>query len=41
MDHLEAIVEIKNIINPRFIEQIIPLTEHKAKKNLIQAFFSV
>ena len=34
MDHLEAIVEIKNIINPRFIKQIIPLTEHKAKKNL-------
>jgi predicted 2-oxoglutarate/Fe(II)-dependent dioxygenase YbiX len=34
MDHLEVIVEIKNIINPKFIKKIIPLIQHKAKKNL-------
>jgi predicted 2-oxoglutarate/Fe(II)-dependent dioxygenase YbiX len=34
MDHLEAIVEIKNVISPEFINKIIPLTKHKAKKNL-------
>ena len=34
MDHLETIVEIKNIISPEFINKIIPLTNHKAKKNL-------
>ena len=34
MDHTEAIVEIKNIINPKFIKKIIPLIQHKAKKNL-------
>ena len=32
MDHLETIVEIKNIISPEFINKIIPLTNHKAKK---------
>jgi predicted 2-oxoglutarate/Fe(II)-dependent dioxygenase YbiX len=34
MDHLEAIVEIKNIVSPEFIDKIISLTNHKAKKNL-------
>jgi len=34
MDHLEAIVEIKNVIDPVFINKIIPLIKHKAKKNL-------
>ena len=34
MDHLEAIVEIKNIISTEFIDKIIPLINYKAKKNL-------
>ena len=34
MDHLEAIVELKNIVSPKFIDKIIPLINHKAKKNL-------
>jgi Rps23 Pro-64 3,4-dihydroxylase Tpa1-like proline 4-hydroxylase len=34
MDHLEAIVEIKNIISQEFIDKIIPLTNHKATGNL-------
>jgi|TARA_R100001460_G_scaffold8594_1_gene21207 predicted 2-oxoglutarate/Fe(II)-dependent dioxygenase YbiX len=34
MDHLEAIVEIKNIINPEFIKKIIPLIKLKSKTNL-------
>jgi len=34
MDHLEAIVELKNIVSPKFIEKIIPLINKKAKKNL-------
>ena len=34
MDHLEAIVEIKNVISQKFIDKIIPLTNHKAKNNL-------
>jgi hypothetical protein len=34
MDYTEAIVEIKNNINPFFIKKIIPLIKHKAKKNL-------
>ena len=35
MDHLEAIVEIKNVVSPEFIDKIIPLANHKAKKNLM------
>ena len=34
MDHLEAIVEIKNVVSNEFIDKIIPLANHKAKKNL-------
>tara|TARA_R110000772_G_scaffold63647_1_gene142424 strand:+ start:159 stop:704 length:546 start_codon:yes stop_codon:yes gene_type:complete len=34
MDHLEAIVEIKNVVSTEFINKIIPLTNHRAKKNL-------
>lgn len=34
MDHLEAIVEIKNVVLNKFIENIIPLINKKAKKNL-------
>jgi predicted 2-oxoglutarate/Fe(II)-dependent dioxygenase YbiX len=34
MDHLEAIVEIKNIVSSNFIDKIIPLINHKAKENL-------
>jgi len=34
MDHTEAIVELKNIINPEFIERITPLIKHKAVNDL-------
>ena len=34
MDHTEAIVEIKNVIDIKFIKKIIPLIKHKSKKNL-------
>ncbi len=34
MDHLEAIVKLDNIINPGFIDKIVPLINKKAKKNL-------
>jgi len=34
MDHLEAIVEIKDVISDKFIDKIIPLINYKAKKNL-------
>ena len=34
MDHLEAIVEIKNIVSSNFIDKIIPLINHKAKENM-------
>ena len=34
MDHLEAIVEIKKVVSPEFINKIIPLINHKAKENL-------
>jgi len=34
MDHLEAIVELKNILPPLFVEKIIPLIDHKATKSL-------
>ena len=32
MDHLEAIVEIKNIIPTNFINKVIPLINYKAKQ---------
>jgi len=34
MDHLEAIVEIKNIIDIKFIEKITPFLKIKTSKNL-------
>jgi len=34
MDHLEAVVEIKNVISDEFIKKIIPLIDKKASKNL-------
>jgi predicted 2-oxoglutarate/Fe(II)-dependent dioxygenase YbiX len=34
MDHLEAIVELKNIVSSKFTDKIIPLINYKAKKNL-------
>ena len=34
MDHLEGIVEIKNLISHNFINKIIPLIKHRAKKKL-------
>ena len=34
MDHLEAIVEIKNVISSEFIDKIIPLINHKSKDKL-------
>jgi len=34
MDHLEAIVGLKNIVSPKFVDKIIPLINYKAKKNL-------
>ena len=32
MNYLEAIVELKNIIDPRFINKIIPLMDKKCKR---------
>jgi predicted 2-oxoglutarate/Fe(II)-dependent dioxygenase YbiX len=37
MDHLEAIVEIKNVVSNKFIDKIIPLIKKKSKKNLTVA----
>tara|TARA_R110000824_G_scaffold170591_2_gene348011 strand:- start:135 stop:680 length:546 start_codon:yes stop_codon:yes gene_type:complete len=34
MDHLEAIVKIENAVSLEFINKIIPLINHKARKNL-------
>ena len=34
MDHLEAVVELKNIVLPEFNKKIIPLINKKAKNNL-------
>ena len=34
MDHLEAIVELKNMINPEFIKKMIPLIDHKCNYDL-------
>ena len=34
MDHTEAIVEIKNIIDSKFIEKIIPVIDNKSTENL-------
>jgi len=34
MDHTEAIIELKNIIDKTFIEKLIPFIKHKALKNL-------
>jgi len=34
MDHLEGIVELKNIVNPYFCKNIMALTDKKAIKNL-------
>jgi len=34
MDHLESIVELKNIVSPNFINKTIPLIDKKAKKKL-------
>ena len=34
MNYLDAIVEIKNIVSPKFISNVIPLIDHKAKKHL-------
>ena len=33
MDHTEAIVEIKNVIDPFFTKKIIPFIKHKSKIN--------
>ena len=34
MNYLDAIVEIKNIVSPKFISNVIPLIDYKAKKHL-------
>ena len=34
MDHTESIVELKNIIDSKFIEKLIPFIKNKALKNL-------
>ena len=34
MDHLESIVEIKNVVSNEFIEKIIPLINKKSHENL-------
>jgi len=34
MDHLEAVVEIKNVVSPEFMDKIIPLINKKATKQL-------
>jgi len=36
-NHLEAVVELKNIINPVFINKIIPFINYRAKKYLTVA----
>jgi len=33
-DHLEAVVELKNIIDKEFIDRLTPFIKHKAKKNM-------
>ena len=35
MDHTEAIMEIKNVVHPKFIEKIIPLVDHKSNEKLM------
>jgi hypothetical protein len=35
MDHLEAIVELKNIVNPNFCKNVMALIDKKAVKNLL------
>ena len=34
MDHLEGIVELKNIVNPDFCKKVIALTNKKATEKL-------
>tara|TARA_R100001460_G_scaffold71998_1_gene112693 strand:+ start:701 stop:1246 length:546 start_codon:yes stop_codon:yes gene_type:complete len=34
MNHLDTIVEIKNVVPPHFINKVIPLINYKSKKNL-------
>jgi predicted 2-oxoglutarate/Fe(II)-dependent dioxygenase YbiX len=34
MNHLEAVMEIKNVISPKFIDKIIPLINSKATQHL-------
>jgi len=34
MNHLEAVMEIKNVINPLFISKMIPLIKYKCRNNL-------
>ena len=34
MDNLEAVVELKKIINPNFIKKILPFVKHKAEKDM-------
>ena len=34
MDHLEAVVEIKNIVNPNFVKRIVDLANNKCLENL-------
>ena len=34
MDHLEAIVELKNIVSPNFIQKLIPFIKNRAKTQL-------
>jgi predicted 2-oxoglutarate/Fe(II)-dependent dioxygenase YbiX len=41
MDHLESIVEIKNIVHSDFIEKIIPLIDKKATKHSYSLTLSI
>jgi len=34
MNYLEAIVELKNIISPKFIDRVLPFIDHKAKNDM-------
>ena len=34
MDYTEAIMEIKNVVHPKFIEKIISLVDHKSNEKL-------
>ena len=34
MNHLEAIIKLDNVINPKIINKLIPFIDHRAKEDL-------